>query len=196
MIKLVGNVVFREDGIVKGAIFCNEDRSLILFPKNLPIKSPKGEYYLLAHYEAFSPEGSMGFLSPTQAIRFLSEVVQDQVSMETDIEREERLSQSGHTSVEGDWLDRFFRDISRFNLTLDGQRAREALSKSDQSRYAKTGKGKQSQRKWRMSEGGQSYLQDKKTRRKELNQNFKAAQAWMDANPGRTFEDWLTVSGQ
>ncbi len=192
MIKLVITPVLDQEEKAQGIVYSNQDRTVILFPKNLKIWSlALKKYYPLNNHEILSPEGSYQVSTRDQAIRLLSLIQEEQVVQETAEEMSFRLKEDGIFSVEGNWVSQYFnRGEERLFLSSVGEAAVEELLKPAGSRYAKTQKGKLAQKRWRESSQGKETLESRKTTRKEEKDNFKAASKWIKENPGKTFSDW------
>jgi len=57
------------------------------------------------------------------------------------------------------------------------------------AKYARSEKGKLSQKKWRQSDSAQDQAQDRSEAKKARTRHFKVIEAWLKQNPGKTFYD-------
>ena len=192
MIKLMITHVLDEDEKVQGILYGNQDSTLIYFPKTLVIWSVTlGRYYNLHTHEIFSPEGSYQISTRDQAIRLLTLIKEEQVVQETAEEMSARIKEGLNYSTTWTWVSDYFnKGEDRFLLTTLGEKAVEELLKPAGSRYAKTTKGKLTQKKWRNSPGGKETLEKRKGTRKDEKSNFKAASKWIGDHPGSSYMDW------
>jgi len=193
MIKLVITPILDPEGErAQGILYSNLERTLVFFPKNTKVWSiALKKYYTLNTNEVFSPQGSSQVPTRDQALRLLTLIQGEQVIQETAEEMASRIKENGSFSVGGGWVSQYFnRGEERLTLSPLGEVAVEELLKSAGSRYSKTPKGKLAQKRWRESSQGKETLEVRRTERKEEKTNFKAASAWIKANPGSTFSDW------
>lgn len=192
MIKLEITQILDQEEKIQGILWADRSMDLIFFPKNTRIWSiTLNRYYNLHTNEVLSPEGSHQLQTRDQALRLLTLIQGEEVVQETVAEMSERLVSEDPLCTTWNWVSDYFnRGESRFLLTKKAEAAVEELTKPAGSRYAKTTKGKLTQKKWRQSDGGKETLENRRTIRKEEKDNFKAAAKWIAANPGNTFEDW------
>ena len=193
MLKLIVVPIIDEEEKVQGILYRSLDESIVYFPKNLKIPQPSGRVYQLPFNECLTPEGSFQSSTRDQSLRFLSLISDEQVIQESAEEMRDRVRLEGQTTLSIEWVIHYFSipQDDRLALTKTGEEAVEELNKPPSSRYAKTPKGKLTQKRWRQSPQGQETLQRRREEKRIERETFNAAAKWLEENPGKTFQDWL-----
>jgi hypothetical protein len=192
MLKLLITIVAEDMETVRGIIFQSEDESYRYYPKRLKYYNYRRRLIEIDFHEASSPEGTWAFATRDQAMRFLSMSADEEVICELSEERKERLRITREDLVKDvDAVSNHFNlGDERLVLTDRGKEVVDFIMLSPSQRYARSDRGRESQKRWRNSKSGRIMVQENAKVKKETNALFKEAAKWLEDHPGKTFSDW------
>jgi len=205
--------LYRKDIPGRGSLFYG--KTLIFFLRGFRFWE-NSTIYQLEYLEVHTPEGTLRFHLQKRCLDFLWVLMEEEVSVESSFDYHKRLrhlemggSWSEYSdlddffhSISEGWVDKHLSDLSRYEITSKAKECLETLKEleekreSPESRYAKTEKGKLTQKRYRESEDGHIKAHQRRLDRWAQEKEFKKAQKWMSEVVGRTYEDYLKLQIQ
>lgn len=202
--------LYRKDIEGRGSLFTGGN--YILFMKGFRYKDDEGIIRILEYIQVHTEEGMLIFHKQKRCLDYLWLLSEEPVKMESmiDFRMRNRQIEMGsslssylqdeervYISIDGETVDSILRNPTKYDISDHLIQVNEDLKvlednkETPASKYAKTDKGKLTQKVYRNTEKGKENAGGRRKERLDRDKDFRAGKTWMKDHPGTSYEDYL-----